>query len=319
MTIFFYGPNTYELRRQVQQMVETYVKKAGSDFGLERVDGANVRAQELVGALQASPFLANSRLVIVEGLALNKAISDKLDGILTAVPKTTVAVFVDREVDQRTSVFKQLVKADKVVKFEPLTGSKLLAWVRAEVERLGGTAEPAVLRELVELAGEDQWRLSGEINKLVNYAPIVTVKTVRAMVAPTVEQSIFELVEAMTAGRTAAALAGFRVLVERKESEIYVLTMVQWQLRNLLLAKTAPAEMSPPELARATGMSPYVAGKMAAAQSRMNEAALKAAYAAAADCEFDIKSGRLKAEAAVEQLIYRVGMLSTPGRNSTSG
>lgn len=306
MTIFFYGANTYEMRRQVQQMIDAYVAKAGSDFGLERVDGLAVKVPELMAALQATPFLANSRLVIVEGLALNKAISDKLAGLMTGVPKTTVAVFVDREVDQRTSVFKQLAKADKVVKFEPLTGPKLLGWVRAEIESIGGSAEGAVIRELVEACGEDQWRLAGEINKLVNYDAVVSAKNVQEMVEPGVDQSIFELVEAMTAGRAGAALAGYRALLERRESEIYVLTMVQWQLRNLLLAKTAPGSMDPSELAKAAGMSPYVAAKMAVAQGRIDEQTLREAYAAAADCEFDIKSGRLKSEAAVEQLIYRV-------------
>jgi len=306
MTIFFYGPNTYELKQQVQQMTEAYVAKAGSDFGLERLDGSTIKPHELAGALQASPFLANSRLVIVDGLALNKAISDKLAKLMESVPKTTVAVFVDREVDQRTSVFKQLSKADKVVKFEPLSGPKLSAWVRTEIESLGGSAESAAVRELVDIVGEDQWRLGSEINKLVNYDTVVTIKTVRALVASSVEQSIFDLVEAMTAGRTAAALAGFRTLIQQRESEIYLLTMVQWQLRNLLLAKSAPAQMSPQELAKAAGMSPYVAGKMAAAQGRMSEKSLRLAYASAADCEFDIKSGRVKAEVAVEQLIYSV-------------
>lgn len=287
-------------------MVEAYVKKAGSDFGLERVDGTSVKPHELAGILQASPFLANSRLVIVDGLALNKAISDKLAKLMENVPSSTVAVFVDREVDQRTIVFKQLAKADKVVKFDPLSGSKLQSWVRSQIEKLGGSAEPAAVRELVDVAGEDQWRLEGEINKLVNYDGAVTVKNVRGLVASSVEQSIFDLVEAMTAGRTAAAMAGFRTLTQQRQSEIYILTMVQWQLRNLLLAKTAPPQMSPQELAKVAGMSPYVAGKMAAAQGRMSEKSLRQAYIGAADCEFDIKSGRLKTEVAVEQLIYAV-------------
>src|SRR5476651_322235 len=144
MTIFFYGANTYALRKQMQDMIDAYVKKAGSDFGLERVNGETAKPHELVASLTASPFLANSRLVIVEGLALNKAIGEKLASIMEQVPGSTVAVFVDREVDQRTNVFKQLAKADKVVKFEPLTGPKLLGWVRAEIEALGGKAEPAV-------------------------------------------------------------------------------------------------------------------------------------------------------------------------------
>jgi DNA polymerase III delta subunit len=305
MTLFFYGANSYALRKQLAQMIEAYRAKAGSDYGLDRIDGAAVKARDLGATLQASPFLASSRLVIVEGAAANKPVAEKLAQIMEHVPPTTVAVFVEREVDQRTTAFRTLSKADKVMKFEPVTGPKLLGWLKAEAERLGGTADPAALRELVETAGEDQWRLEGEINKLVNYEPRITVEAVRELVAPSVERSIFDLVEAMAAGRAAAALSGFHALLRQKESEIYILTMVQWQLRNLLLAKTAP-DLSPAELAKAAGMSPFVAGKMMSAQSGLSEGRLKEAFMAAADCEYDIKSGRLKAEAAVEQLIYRV-------------
>lgn len=311
MIFFFYGLNTYALRQQLNQMMKAYLAKAGSDFGLERIDGGVVKAQELVAALQATPFLARSRLVIIEGVAGNKAVAEKVPTVLTSVPESTVAVFVERAVDQRTSVFKALNKVDKVVKFEILEGPKLHSWVKAEITRLGGTAEPAAIRELVAVAGEDQWRLAGEINKLVNFAPKVTVDTVHELVVPSVERSIFELVEAMTAGGTAAALASYRGLLQQRESEMYVLTMIQWQLRNLLLAKSAPAAMNPSELAKAAGMSPFVAGKMMAAQGALSTEVLTEAYKAATEAEFDIKTGRLKAEVAVEQLIYQVATASS--------
>jgi DNA polymerase-3 subunit delta len=316
MTIFFYGPNSYGLRGQLHEMIATYLKKSGSDFGLERINGESIRPHELVAILTASPFLANSRLVIVEGLALNKAIAEKLPGIMAGVPKSTVAVFADREVDQRTSTFRQLAKADKVVKFELVTGPKLLGWVRSEIELQGGTAEPEALRELVVMVGEDQWRLSGEINKLVNYDLHVRVEHVRELVALSVEQSIFKLVEAMTDGNSEEALSGYYRLLERNESEIYVLTMVQWQLRNWLLAKMAPGQMSPQELAKAAGMSPYVAAKMVAAQSTVSRAELVRAYLAAGQCEYDIKSGRMKAQVAVEQLIYGVALRMRPRKSA---
>ncbi len=306
MTFFFYGPNQYALRQQLAKMVAAYRVKAGSDFGLERVDGAVVRVQELTGVLQAAPFLATSRLVIVEGLAANKPVVEKLAGVLASVPTTTVAVFVEREVDLRTVAFKTLSKTDKVVKFEAVTGAKLLSWVRAEAVWLGGEMEGAAARELVELAGEDQWRLSEEVAKLVNYRSTVTIEAVRELVTASVERSIFELVEAMTTGKAGVALGAYRALLAQRESELYVLTMIAWQLRNLLWAKTAPAGMSPAELAGVAGMSPYVAGKMLAAQGDLSEAVLVRAYRAVGECEYDIKTGRAKAEVAVERLIYMV-------------
>jgi len=300
------------------QMVGAYVAKAGSDLGLVRIDGAAASVQELTAALEAVPFLASSRLVIVEGVVANKAVAGQLAGLLARVPDTTVAVFVEREVDQRTAAFKTLKTCDRVVKFEPLSGVRLPAWVRDEAGRLGGRMDAQAARVLVDLAGEDQWRLAEELNKLVNYDPQVTPATVQALVVPGIERSIFDLVESMTSGRSSEALHQYRELLAQKQSEIYVLTMIQWQLRNLLLAKTAPAGLSPGELAQAAGLSPFVAGKAVAARGRVSEPALVAAFRLAAACEYDIKTGRKPAEAAVEHLIWRVceavsGQLAWPG------
>lgn len=314
MTLFFYGPNSYARRQQLSQMMTAYVAKAGSDFGLERIDGAAVKARDLIGLLQAMPFMANSRLVVIDGVAANKAVAAKLPELLALVPVSTVTVFVEREIDQRTAAFKALSRADKVMKFEPLAGPALAAWVRHEVGELGGTADASAVRQLIELAGDDQWRLSSEVNKLVHYEPAITSANVKAMVAPSIQQSIFELVEAMTSGRVKEALATYGGLLRARESEHYVLTMVQWQLRNLLLAKTAPPGTTQAELAKAAGMSPYVAGKMLSAQRRYQDGALRRAVVAAANCEQAIKTGQLAAEAAVEQLIYQVAAAAPGGR-----
>jgi DNA polymerase-3 subunit delta len=312
MTIFFYGQNAYALRRELARMAAAYTAKNGSDMGVERLDGAAVKPRELAAALRAAPFLASSRLVIVESFSANKSLgtgaaaAGDVNKMLAAVPATTVVIFVEPAIDQRTAVFKALGKADKVVKFEALAPVTLPAWIAAEARRLGGSVEPAAARLLVEMAGGDQWRLAEEIQKLVNYDPAVTSVTVRLLVEPSVEQSVFEMVEAMSGGRVAAALAGYRRLLAARQGEIYMLTMIQWQLRNLLLAKAAPSGLTQAELAREAGMSPYVAGKMQSACRRHSLEALSRAFCAAADCEQDIKTGRARAEEAVEQLILRV-------------
>jgi DNA polymerase III subunit delta len=311
MTIFFYGSNSYEMRRQLRHMIAGYIKKAGSDMGLERLDGQVVTAQQLLAALQAAPFLATSRFVIVENVSANKVVSTSLDDLMAKVPASTVVVFVERNVDQRTVAFRALKQADKVMKFEPITGPKLLSWIKSQVVGLGGSIEAPAARELIGFAGEEQWRLSGEISKLVHFQPEITVETVRELVVPSTERSIFDLVEAMTAGQTAAALQYYRALLSQKESEIYILTMIQWQLRNLLLAKLAPAGMSPPELAAEAGMSPYVAGKAAQLQGRLDEQVIRLAFADAVDTEYRIKVGHVKSELGVEQLLLRVAQAAS--------
>jgi DNA polymerase-3 subunit delta len=305
MTIFFYGPNAYSIREQVNQMVAAYIKKTGSDLGVERIDGSAVTVQDLKSKLDAAPFLATSRLVVVNQVSVNKQVGAKLEAFLKGVPATTVAVFVEGEIDQRLLSFKALKGADKVLKVELLTGSRLRTWIQKQVQSLGGVIDPGTVGALIDKAGEDQWRLSNEIAKLVGYDKTVTLKTIDALVVPSPERSVFELVDAMTVGQAGRAVEVYRALLGQKQTAMYVLSMVQWQLRNLVIAKAA-GNKTAGEVAKLFGMNEYAIAKAMGASKRLDEGRLKDAFGASADCEFDIKTGRVKPELAVERLIYRV-------------
>jgi DNA polymerase-3 subunit delta len=305
MIFFFYGPNAYGARHEIHRMTEAYVKKTGSDLGFERIDGSNLNLKSLQSTLQASPFLATSRLVIVDDFGKVKVTSEALEATLAVIPSTTVAVFYDGEVDQRTAYFKTMQKIARTVKFEAMSSSELTNWIMAEAKRLGGSIDRPTAQALLAAAGEDQWRLSGELSKLVSYQTKISKETVALMVVPTLNQSIFDLVEAMTAGRGKAAMSAYHELLAERTNEIYLLTMVIWQLRNLLLARTAVG-LAPNDLAKVAGMSPYVAGKAMQAARSFDESTLKQAFLAATECEYRIKSGREPAQPAVERLILEV-------------
>lgn len=305
MVFFFYGPNTYAAKHKIRDMAVAYVAKAGSDFGLERLDGGSVSFETLGGALTAMPFLANSRLVIVDGLSGNKLVAEKVPALLAQVPETTVAVFYESNVDQRTTYFKAMSKTARAVKFESLSLSQLAAWTRREVANMGGSIDGPAVSWLTETVGEDQWRLTQEINKLVNYDPHITLENAKKLVVASTTQSIFDLVDAMSGRQAGRALTIFRGLLDERTNELYILTMITWQLRNLLLAKSSGMTNSA-ELAKQAGISPYVAGKALAAQRTMSQEYLKTAYLSAVEAEYNIKSGKGNPDQLVEQLIYQV-------------
>ena len=305
MVFFFYGPNTYAARQQLAKLVVEYEKKTGSNLGLERIDGAKVKPAELNASLQAAPFLATSRLVIVEDLGANKAVAATIDRYLKNIPATTVAVFYDPNVDQRTGYFKSISKAAKTVKFEPLSTAKLHQWVARQVEASGVEIERPAVGRLLDVAGEDQWRLANEIAKLATHHSPITVTAVDLMVEESHTETIFNLVEAMTAGKVDVALPLYRRLRQDGNNEVYMLSMIIWQLRNLLLAKAA-GKVSPAELAKAASMSSFVAGKMLTKRHLFSEEQLKSAFLQAVDTDYQIKSGAGTADVLVEQLLFRV-------------
>jgi DNA polymerase III subunit delta len=305
MVFLFYGPNTFAMRRKLSEMIDTYKKKAGSDFGLERVDGAAISPESLHGLLTATPMFASSRLVIIEQISANKTVAEKALKLLDQVPESTVAVFVEPVIDQRTSFFKELLKAAKPAKFEKLQPHQLSAWVAQQAARFGAQIEPRATSLLIEMVGDDQWRLEQEVMKLANYNPAITAENVRELVEPGYHQTIFDLVDAIVAGRLKQALETYRGLLAAKTNEIYILTMIIWQLRNLLLAKAA-GKVTAAELSKRAGISPYVAGKAITSSSRYSYEVLKAAFQAAVETDYLIKSGEGEGEVLVEQLICRL-------------
>ncbi len=305
MILFFYGPNIFAGRRKVGELVDQYIKKNGNDFGIERINGETIDLKSLESALQAVPFLAGSRLVIIENLGVNKNVAKEALNLLDKIPDSTVALFFERAVDERTIYFKDLKKRAQTFKFELLAGSHLKKWVTDEARRLGGEIEPAAVDQLIERAGDDQWRLHQEILKLVNFQNVITVDAVRQMVEPGFQQTIFDLVDAMTNGKVGEALQLYRRLLAERTEEIYVLSMVTWQLRNLILAKAA-GRISPGELAKSAGMSPYVAAKALSRQESINEAVLRQAFLAALQTNYAIKTGQGEPSLLVEQLINKI-------------
>lgn len=307
MILFFYGPNTYASRHKLQETISAYLKKTGTEMGVERIDGRVASLEQLVSSLQAMPFLASSRLVIVEDLGSNKKVAEKIQQLCELVPASTVAIFYESAVDQRTTYFKSLSKIARVAKFEMLSTSQLTAWIGQQVKAAGGEIERGAINKLIDLVGADQWRLYQEINKLVNYCAdkVISQEIVEEMVIGSEEQSIFDLVEAVVAGQQTRALKVYHSLLSSQANEIYILSMVIWQLRNLLLAKTAGA-MSARELAAQTGLSPYVAEKAMSKRSTYSEEVLKSAFIESVDTDYAIKSGQGDARHLIEQLIYKI-------------
>lgn len=302
MILFFYGHNSFEAREQIAKLVGQFQKKTGSDIGLEKIDGERVTMGELKSAIQAIPFLSSSRLVLIENLSKNKPVAAKIDELIDSVPSSTVAVFYDPEADHRTNYFKSLKSNAKAVEFKSLDQGRLIHWIIARVVGLGGTIDRAAAGRLLELAGEDQWRLSNEIDKLVNYSNEVTVDAIDLLVESSKTESIFNLVDAISAGKGDLAINIYARLRRDGESEMYILSMIIWQLRNQLLAKAA-GRITPPQLAKEAGMSPYVAQKVLATRHLYTEEKIKRLFIKAIDTEVAIKSGEGDSDYLVEQLV----------------
>lgn len=305
MILFFYGANSFAARAKLTQLKEQFIAKNGNDFGLDQLDGERIKLAELVQQLQAVPFLASSRLIIIENLGKNKTVSEDIIERLDTVPESTIVVFYDPDVDKRSKYFKALSKLPKVVEFKALAVPALMRWIEDEVTRLGASIDRAATQELVNRCGDDQWRLRGEITKLATYKDMISEADVEEMVESSEEQNIFSFLDNVMAGDLRASLSGLERLQAAGQNEMYILTMILWQLRQVLLAKFSGTTNSG-ELAKRARLSPYAAGKAITLARKAEEEQLKDMYTAAVDCEYGIKTGKAKPDELLEGLVIQL-------------
>lgn len=311
MVLFFYGPNVYASRQKLRELVARFKKSSGSDFGLERIDGSKATADQIVSAITALPFLGGHRLVVVEDMLANKDIVASVIANLNRVPEVNVVVFYERQADQRTKGFKDLVKVTRAKKFEPLEGSRLVQWLRKTAQDKGGSFDSETAQYLIERAGNDQWRLSQEIAKLINYESKVSKDAIKQLVEPVFEQTIFDLIEAVSDGQLKRALELYQGLRNNKAEPLYILSMLGWQLHNLLIVKAAE-ELPASEIAKDFGMSPFVINKTRRLNGRVDFDTLNLTYDSVIETDFKLKTGGGEPDLLMEQLIINLAQLLSP-------
>ena len=74
------GNNTFALRQRLSELTDAFVSKHG-DLALERFDGEEANAQDIIDALQSLPFLAPKKLAVIRSGGANKQLADQIEQI----------------------------------------------------------------------------------------------------------------------------------------------------------------------------------------------------------------------------------------------
>lgn len=317
--LFIYGADTFRARKKLDALKKRYVDASLGDTNLAVLDAASLNFSELVRQVQALPFLAKTRLVIITNLLMRgkKELQAEVAEYLPKIPDSTVVCFFENgQPDKRTSLFRVLAKGKYADEFAPLEGSAVIAWLQKEASARLLQLSPVLAGNLAAAAQGDLWRLTSELDKLAAYYhfqsdSLVTAETIDALVHTEQTSDVFALIRAIGQQRTGEALRLLSLLIDQGEAELYILAMIAYQFRLMLTAAEAYTEgaRNSGQLARVLGVSPYVAGKTLELVRSTSLDFLIAGHRRLVDYDVAIKTGRLQPRHALELLIVE---LSSP-------
>lgn len=323
----------------IRQALDTIKKSAGDPAALMPntavLDGAKVTPEQLRAACETVPFLADKRLVIVEGLlerfepkkqkskngkksSRAAAPAEDYQPIAMAIkelPPFTELVLIGN-VKSANLLLHAISPGAKVSAF-PLLSKRddLVRWIEKRVamqSKAGISKKAADL--MARLVGSDLWTMSNEVDKLVLYTGgrAIEEPDVKAVVSNVQETSVFDMVDAIIESRVALAQQLLQRLFQQGMSPAQVLVMLARQARIIFQVKEMRSGgRTRVDIKSKLGLtSDWVINKAWEQADKYSPSRLKEVYHKLLDADIAVKTGRYDSpELALDVLLAEMGFI----------
>ncbi|MDQ3930396.1 MAG: hypothetical protein M3328_14785, partial [Chloroflexota bacterium] len=249
--------------------IEKYAPDAEGlgDLNLVRLDGARVTPDELMRAVQSMGFLADRRVVVVEGL-LSRFGSGKASGdddsaasteraeaapkgrgkgdpglgegfakVFGSVPEACVLILVERGgVAKNNAMLKAASRYGKVEEHLAPRGVALERWLGERCKSAGVKITQGAQNALASTLPDLQ-TLANEVDKLSLYVGpggLIDEQALRQMSFVSKQEDVFEVTSAAARRDTKGALQQLQRLLDGGTAAEGILPVLAWQVRTLI-------------------------------------------------------------------------------------
>jgi DNA polymerase-3 subunit delta len=283
-----------------------------------RLEARTMTENDLNNAVNAMPFLAPKRLIILSNPSAkfnNVATRKKFGEFLSNVPDTAKLVLHEliepKEVEKHWLI-KWAEKNSGKVKTQAYFLPKqrdMPGWIINEAKNQNGKIEPPAASKLAEMVGVDTRQAGMEISKLlayVNWQRPVRTSDVEAVCIVTSQQSVFDFVDALSQGNGKIAQNLLHRLLEN-EDPFALWGMVVRQFRLLIQAREIlDGRGNKDDVARALGVHPYVAEKTTGQANRFSIDSLESVYRKLLRIDEQVKTSQMTLDLALDTLVVEL-------------
>ncbi len=306
MILFLYGPDTFRSRQKLNEIKARYQKVHKTGLNLKYFDFKKEKFQDFRDSLAPTPMFKEKKLFILFNAFSGQDFKQEFLkwAKKNAEAEDIILFYQQGDVAKRDSLFKFLKAKAKAQEFKPLTGLKLKNWVQKEFGEHQATINPSALDKLIDFVGQDLWQMSNEIKKLSTYTKTISEQDIELLVKAKIEPGIFKTIDAVAVRNKKLALHLLHQHLEKGDAPLYLLSMINFQFRNLLIVKDLMEQQKPYyTILKEAKLHPFVVKKSIAQAQRFTLEELKKIFRKIFQTDLDIKTGRIEPELALDLLI----------------
>jgi len=315
---FLFGNDEFAITRKLKEFEADFSDPTSADMNTARLDARSMSEDDLNNAVNAMPFLAKRRLVLLQNISSkynNPSTRKKFLEFIGNTPETTRLVMYE-SVEPRDAekhwLMKWAEKNSKLIQTRAFMLPRLkdmTGWIVNEMKNQAGKIEPRAAEMLKDMVGVDTRQAGMEISKLlayVNWARPVNAQDVEAVCIVTSQQSVFDFVDALANGNGKSAQHLLHRLLE-SEDEFALWGMVVRQFRLLLQAREIlDGRGNQNDVARALGVHPFVAEKATQQAARFSMESLESIYRKLLRIDEGVKTSQVTLDLALDTLVVEL-------------
>jgi DNA polymerase-3 subunit delta len=328
MIIFIYGEDSFSSDIKLQSIKNKYIQASRHDINMVLIDCDDKTNDflRIVKMVSAQPFLAQKRLIVIKNLLKrrHKYLQEKIHQILPNISKDIVVIVYESQVpDKRTKMFKYLIKNAKTQEFRKLPTDKLQNWIISEIQSkidftLVKTIKKNQIVDVINRSSNDMWQIASNIEKISLYLSgnhdVANYDEMERLISKKKEVSIFDLLDMIAGKKATDAMEYIGALIRSGENEIYILSMIVFQYRNILIIKdylelthsnTIDYQVIQ-EISRKAKINPYVIKKTLRIIDNYDIKELKKIYIMMLKYDLMIKTGKISPKIVLDMVVSRI-------------
>lgn len=289
MIFLFVGEDKYSLKKEIKKLKEKLQQPIVENVNLDNFE-------RFVNLVQMNSFFEAEKIFVADSLLakISSKQLESLSGALAKKPQEYSVIFIEEKLPKK-KIIASLPNVE-IKKFDLLSERDIVASIKRIAKENDADISPLAAERIAAFVGNDLYRIEEEIKKLALYkksdeiSSEIGVGDVEELVKANFEAKIFDLIDAFAAKNAAKALKLINQFLESGENEIYILTMIARQLRNIAAVKFSN-NVNERKLASSLKIHPYVAKKSIHQAKNFSQKEIIDIYNKIIEADFLLKSG----------------------------
>ncbi|EKE27092.1 MAG: hypothetical protein ACD_4C00048G0001, partial [uncultured bacterium (gcode 4)] len=202
------GQEIYYIDHTVKMIESSFLNPTYKDLNFTTFEGP-LDVDQFIGLSDTMPFFDEKRIVFANNTNIFKIAKEeqetKLLQFLKDVPDHLIILFVEKDIDKRKKIFKQIEKQGTFVEVGKLSHSELIKWVSKKFKEYKTEINNHALNYFVEMSNyldkessKNLYDIENVIKSLSSTSEEITESRINQYMKIPIEHNIFKMIDAIS-------------------------------------------------------------------------------------------------------------------------